>query len=60
MSVHHLENDELPDTTTCHRCRDEMRIFGIEPHPTVESADLHTYVCDRCDALKTKIVPRRS
>jgi hypothetical protein len=60
MSVFQLEKDELPDAMTCDRCGGEMRIFGIEPHPTVESADLHTYVCDPCDALKTKIVPRRA
>jgi hypothetical protein len=47
---------ELPDAITCDQCGAEMRIFGIEPHPTVAAADLHTYVCDPCDAMKTKIV----
>jgi hypothetical protein len=34
-----------------------MRLFGIEVHPTIEAADLRTYVCPRCDALETETVP---
>jgi hypothetical protein len=60
MTVHEPEKDELPDVMTCDRCGAETRMIGIEPHPTVESADLHTYVCELCDAMKTKIEPRRS
>ena len=60
MRVYQLDKDELPDAVTCDRCGAEARMIGIEPHPTVESADLHTYVCELCDAIKTKIEPRRS
>ncbi|HEY7662424.1 MAG TPA: hypothetical protein VH934_04785 [Xanthobacteraceae bacterium] len=30
-----------------------MRLFGIEPHPTIERATLRSYVCDRCDSVET-------
>ena len=43
----------------CPRCRDcgaTMRLFGIEPHPTIERADLLTYVCSHCDGVQTEIV----
>jgi hypothetical protein len=53
-----LGEDEY-STMTCDRCNADVRILGIEPHPTVESADLHTYLCDLCDAVKTRIVQRR-
>jgi hypothetical protein len=33
-----------------------MRLFGIEPHPTVERTDLRTYVCSDCDEVATEIV----
>src|SRR5262245_34934829 len=44
----------------CPRCRDcgaTMRLFGIEPHPTIEETDLLTYVCDHCDGVHTEINP---
>jgi len=34
-----------------------MRLFGIEAHPTMERADLRTYVCSHCDGLETEIEP---
>jgi hypothetical protein len=34
-----------------------VRLFGIEPHPTISRTDLHTYVCERCQAMQTEIVP---
>jgi hypothetical protein len=34
-----------------------MRLFGIEPHPTADRTDLHTYVCAQCDAVQTEIKP---
>ena len=40
------------------RCRDcgaTMRLWGIEAHPTVDQADLLTYVCRYCDGLQTEI-----
>jgi len=33
-----------------------MRLFGIEPHPTIDRTDLLTYVCSRCDGVQTEIV----
>jgi hypothetical protein len=36
-----------------------MRLYGIEPHTTVDGADLQTYVCDDCDSVQTALLPRR-
>jgi hypothetical protein len=41
----------------CRGCGGTMRLFGIEPHPTVERTDLRTYVCNNCDETETEIVP---
>ena len=41
---------------TCRDCGAPMRLFGIESHPTINGADLLTYVCSHCDAVQTEIV----
>lgn len=41
----------------CERCGAEVRLFGIETHPTVERTELRTYVCGQCDAIHTESVP---
>jgi len=44
----------------CPKCRDcgaTMRLFGIEPHPTIKRTDLLTFVCDHCDGVQTEIEP---
>jgi hypothetical protein len=48
---------EILVSPSCDRCGGKARLFGIEPHPTVERTELRTYVCDQCDAVKTEIVP---
>jgi hypothetical protein len=40
----------------CRGCEGPMRLFGIEPHPTVERTELRTYVCSDCDEVETEIV----
>jgi hypothetical protein len=42
----------------CEQCGSETKLFGIERHPTIDFADLHTYVCATCDAVKTATVAR--
>ena len=39
---------------TCGDCGATMTLFGIEAHPTIEGADLLTYVCSDCDAVETE------
>ena len=41
----------------CNRCGSQTRLFGLEPHPTVERTDLRTYVCEACQGVQTEIVP---
>lgn len=40
----------------CPDCGATMRLFGIEPHPTIDGTDLLTYVCSHCDGVETEIV----
>ena len=41
----------------CRRCGGKMRLYGIEPHPTVERTELRTYVCTGCEEVETDSVP---
>ena len=41
----------------CRDCGSALRLFGIETHPTIDQADLLTYVCSHCDGLQTEIKP---
>ena len=41
----------------CSKCGATMKLFGIEAHPTIDRADLLTYVCSHCDGLETETVP---
>jgi hypothetical protein len=50
-------NAEALGNVKCRVCDVSTRLFGIEVHPTIDGADLRTYVCPRCDALETETVP---
>ena len=50
-------NHESLGGLTCRDCGCPMRLFGIESHPTVEGADLRSYVCSDCDEVQTEDVP---
>jgi hypothetical protein len=54
-----MKRREILGRAECHRCGAEARLFGIEAHPTIDRAELRTYVCGRCDAIQTDIVPLR-
>jgi len=41
----------------CDRCGAEMRLFGVEPHPTIDRSELCTFVCSPCDTIQTEAVP---
>lgn len=49
------------DRRTRPKCRDcgaTMRLFGIEPHPTIDRTELLTYVCNCCDEVQTETLVR--
>ena len=57
----------LPRTRTdtdkpprCRRCGEAMRLYGVEPHPTIKGTALRTYVCERCDGVQAVPAPRRN
>jgi hypothetical protein len=47
---------EALDMVKCGACDATMKLFGIERHPTIDHADLRTYVCPRCDKVQTEAV----
>jgi hypothetical protein len=44
------------DNVKCAACDETMTLFGIERHPTIDRAELRTYVCPGCDNLQTEAV----
>jgi hypothetical protein len=59
MAKPRLADSQISVGPTCTRCGAPVRLFGIEPHPTISRTDLHTYVCEQCQAMQTEIVPLR-
>ena len=57
IAVNLIEN---PGGPNCSRCDGKTRLFGIEPHPTVEGAELRTYVCTQCDDVQAEVAALRS
>lgn len=50
---------ELP-VPGCRACRGDLRLVGLEPHETKGRTDVLTFQCDRCGAIDTREVIRRS
>jgi hypothetical protein len=48
---------ETPDTMECRACGAPMRLFGIEAHPDIGGTHLRSYVCPRCDRVRTQVAP---
>jgi hypothetical protein len=40
----------------CEVCGVTMRLYGVEPHPTLNRTDLRTYVCPHCENVQTTSV----
>ena len=53
-----LQQREILGCPDCDRCGAGTRLFGIEPHPTITRGELRTFVCGRCEAMQTDVVPR--
>jgi len=68
LTAHNIQNESRnmsqlapigAERRSCPKCRDcgsTMRLFGIEPHSTIDRTDLLTYVCSDCDAVETETV----
>jgi hypothetical protein len=57
MKVAFAEDTEQLLCPTCALCGAQMRLIGIEPHPTIYRTDLRTFICTGCDELETETVP---
>jgi hypothetical protein len=42
----------------CEMCGFDMRLVGLEPHPTHQQSDVCTYQCNSCGAVQTRDTPR--
>ena len=43
----------------CESCDVTMRLYGIEPHPTLDRTNLWTYVCPHCENVQTAAIHLR-
>jgi len=50
-------NGPTRSDSKCRHCGGTLKLFGIEPHPTVARKELRTYVCRQCDQIRTETVP---
>ena len=44
-------------TAPCPKCREDMVLVVITPHPVAAQLGKHTYLCARCNQTKTYILP---
>lgn len=44
-------------TAPCPRCRSDMALAVVIPHPVTPQLGKHTYLCARCNQTKTYILP---
>ncbi len=42
----------------CETCGLDMRLVGLEPHPTARWTDVCTYQCNSCAAVQTRDTSR--
>ena len=40
----------------CAVCGGRITLAQIEPHPTLDGREIHSYTCKKCGPVKTKIV----
>jgi hypothetical protein len=44
---------------TCLKCRKEIKLTAVTPHPTNRELAVHTFGCVSCGHVTTKILYRR-
>lgn len=44
-------------TAPCPKCRSDMALAAITPHPVAQQLARHTYLCTPCNQTKTYILP---
>lgn len=57
MTDIHIAKSPAISHPRCQTCNGPTRIYGIEPHLRYAHTDVHTYVCDACDATQVIVVP---
>jgi hypothetical protein len=48
---------EAATTAPCPKCRADMVLVVITPHPIATGMERHTYLCTPCNQTKTYILP---
>jgi len=52
-----LRTETKDKTAPCPKCRADMTLVVITPHPIAPGMDRHTYLCRPCNQTKTYILP---
>ncbi len=52
-----LPADTNTTTVPCPKCRADMSLVVVTPHPIASSMDRHTYLCKSCNQTKTYVLP---
>ena len=60
MSLQTIPSAAALDCPQCSRCGQLTRIYGVEPHSQHEGTDIRTYVCDGCETVEVRMIPKAS
>ncbi|HEY4140232.1 MAG TPA: hypothetical protein VGM57_02395 [Pseudolabrys sp.] len=60
MTDIHISESTHAFAPPCEVCGGTTRIFGVEPHPRLAQAEIHTFVCDACDKSLAMVAPMPS
>jgi hypothetical protein len=52
-----LDQQTQEMTAPCPKCRTEMVLAAVTPHPVATQLARHTYLCSRCNQTKTYVLP---
>jgi hypothetical protein len=52
-----LRSEPMSETVPCPKCRGDMSLVVITPHPIAADMDRHTYLCRPCNQTKTYVLP---
>jgi len=52
-----LSADSKAATAPCPKCRADMVLVVVTPHPIAPEMERHTYLCTPCNQTKTYVLP---
>ena len=52
-----LSQQAKATTAPCPKCRADMALVVVTPHPIATEMERHTYLCKPCNQTKTYVLP---